>query len=138
MDVSNPQAPREVGFYDTPAGAYCVEEAGGYAYVADSDSGLQIIEFYGAGMEESHKPQATSFKPGSSIVRGVLLLFEAVGGGRLAEGAHLLDIGGRKVLDLKPGANDVRAVAPGVYFVREEPQAASLMPQAVRKVVVTR
>jgi hypothetical protein len=51
--------------------------------------------------------------------------------------AVLLDASGRKVLDLRPGANDVRALAPGVYFVREVPQAASHKPQAVRKVVVT-
>jgi hypothetical protein len=31
----------------------------------------------------------------------------------------LLDSSGRKVLDLHPGANDVRALAPGVYFVRD-------------------
>jgi YVTN family beta-propeller protein len=43
----------------------------------------------------------------------------------------LLDISGRKVLDLKPGVNDVRALAPGVYFVRSE-------PSAVTKVVITR
>jgi hypothetical protein len=35
-----------------------------------------------------------------------------------------------------PGPNDVRALAPGVYFVREEPQATSLKPQAVRKVLL--
>jgi len=40
----------------------------------------------------------------------------------------LLDISGRKVLDLKPGANDVRQLAPGVYFVRP----------AVMKVVIAR
>jgi hypothetical protein len=50
----------------------------------------------------------------------------------------LLDISGRKVLALSPGANDVRGLAPGVYFVREEPQTASHKPQAVRKVVLTR
>jgi phosphoribosylformylglycinamidine (FGAM) synthase PurS component len=31
----------------------------------------------------------------------------------------LLDVSGRKVLELLPGANDVRALAPGVYFVVE-------------------
>jgi hypothetical protein len=44
--------------------------------------------------------------------------------------AVLLDACGRKVLDLKPGANDVRALAPGVYFVRESP--------AIRRVTVLR
>jgi hypothetical protein len=31
----------------------------------------------------------------------------------------LLDISGRKVLDLKPGENDVRALPAGVYFLRQ-------------------
>jgi hypothetical protein len=48
----------------------------------------------------------------------------------------LLDVSGRKVLDLRPGANDVRALAPGVYFVRP---ASSVRRQAsgVTKVVLT-
>jgi hypothetical protein len=29
----------------------------------------------------------------------------------------LLDITGRRVMDLQPGPNDIRHVAPGVYFV---------------------
>jgi len=32
----------------------------------------------------------------------------------------LLDITGRRVADLHPGANDIRHLAPGVYFVRRE------------------
>jgi hypothetical protein len=31
----------------------------------------------------------------------------------------LLDITGRRVMSLQPGVNDIRRVAPGVYFVRE-------------------
>jgi len=49
----------------------------------------------------------------------------------------LLDISGRKVLELHAGANDVRGLAPGVYFLRSEPSAVSGQPSAVRKVVVT-
>ncbi|HTW92037.1 MAG TPA: hypothetical protein VMH22_10055 [bacterium] len=52
--------------------------------------------------------------------------------------AALLDISGRKVLDLHPGSNDVRALASGVYFVREEPSAVSRQPSAVTKIVITR
>jgi hypothetical protein len=40
------------------------------------------------------------------------------------------------VLDLQAGPNDVRALAPGVYFVREA--QAQAQAQAMRKVVVTR
>jgi hypothetical protein len=58
--------------------------------------------------------------------------------------AVLLGIGGRKVMDLVPGPNDVSRLAPGVYFVREQALGYSqrsdspLAPSAVRKVVVTR
>ena len=37
--------------------------------------------------------------------------------GVLASG-QLLDINGRRVLELTPGENDIRSIAPGVYFVR--------------------
>jgi hypothetical protein len=70
----------------------------------------------------------------TTIVRSLLFLPEAVGGKRLAAGTHLLDATGRKVADLHAGANDVRTLAPGVYFVRE----ARARAQAVRKVIVTR
>jgi hypothetical protein len=66
------------------------------------------------------------------------VLFVPVTSDRKPQAASwLLDISGRKVLDLSPGPNDVRALAPGVYFVHEGPQAASHRPRAVRKVVVT-
>jgi hypothetical protein len=42
----------------------------------------------------------------------------------------LLDVAGRKAMDLRAGANDVRHISPGIYFVR---QASS-----VRKVILTR
>jgi DNA-binding beta-propeller fold protein YncE len=68
----------------------------------------------------------------ATIVRGVLL-FEARGERREARG-ELLDLSGRRVLDLKPGANDVSKLSPGVYFVRD----AQAQAQAVRKVVIAR
>jgi len=49
----------------------------------------------------------------------------------------LLDATGRKVLDLAPGVNDVRALAPGVYFVRQA-TGVKREPSSVTKVVVTR
>jgi len=52
--------------------------------------------------------------------------------------AVLLDISGRKVLDLKPDANDILALASGVYFVREAQAQAQAQAQAVRKLVITR
>jgi len=68
--------------------------------------------------------------PNATLVRGVLVL--GVVGSRQNTGyrAELLDATGRKVLDLHPGANDVRALAPGVYFVHQAP--------VVTKVVLTK
>lgn len=52
--------------------------------------------------------------------------------------ADLLDATGRRATALGPGPNDIRRLSPGVYFVREQPQASSAKPQAIRKVVLTR
>jgi hypothetical protein len=43
VDVSDPDAPVEIGFYDTPGSASGVALIGSYAYVADGDSGLRVI-----------------------------------------------------------------------------------------------
>ncbi|MBM3332815.1 hypothetical protein FJY68_13375 [candidate division WOR-3 bacterium] len=51
-------------------------------------------------------------------------------------GYSLLDVSGRKLMDLKPGENDVRSLAPGVYFVRG-PMTEDGRPGDVRKVVLT-
>jgi hypothetical protein len=96
----------------------------------------------GSGVEENHKPQAASIKPGPTIVRGVLRL--AIDERRVSHAApsdggrcgQLVDISGRKVIELRPGANDVTALAPGVYFVKEA--RAQRRAQAIRKVIVAR
>ncbi len=85
-------------------------------------------------------------RPTPTIVRGVLMMGDR--GQKIGYRAELLDISGRKVLDLKPGANDVRGTAPGVYFV-VTPSPLSSPPEgervgvrrhsaSVTKVVVTR
>jgi hypothetical protein len=89
-----------------------------------------------AGTSDRSADAARFPRHATSIVRGVLMI-----GGRgqkPGDRVELLDVSGRKVMDLASGANDVRALAPGVYFVREELQAASLKTQAVRKIVLTR
>ncbi|MBN2465063.1 M20/M25/M40 family metallo-hydrolase [candidate division WOR-3 bacterium] len=93
------------------------------------------------GVAEGPKPEARMTNL-PTVVRGVINLprdmTETAEVSDRVPRLSLLDISGRSVLSLLPGANDVRGLAPGVYFVREEPQAASLKPQAIRKVVVTR
>ncbi len=112
-----------------------------WMYVANSySSDITVVrDSVLVGVEESFKPQAASSKPALTIVRGVLVLPRDGLGTRsglsdnpVMSRAALLDISGRKVLDLLPGANDVRALAPGVYFVREA------QAQTVSKVIVTK
>jgi hypothetical protein len=87
------------------------------------------------GVEEAMSAERGVTNAGASVVRGLLLLPEAAS--HRPQAASLLDISGRKVMDLKPGANDVRALAPGVYFVRER-LAVGGERSTVHKVVVAR
>jgi hypothetical protein len=43
-DVTDPSAPLEIGFVDTPGEATDIATSGGYAYVADSGGGLRVID----------------------------------------------------------------------------------------------
>jgi hypothetical protein len=81
---------------------------------------------------EGHKPQAPSFKPEATVIRRVLFLNGDCPRAGAVPKTVLLDISGRMVMPLRLGANDVRRLSPGVYFVGE-PQA-----QAIHKVVVLR
>ena len=72
----------------------------------------------GLGLEESKQPVTRGHRSIATVVRGVLFLGDCPRTGTVLR-TVLLDSSGRKVLDLHPGANDVRALAPGVYFVRD-------------------
>ncbi|UCG42803.1 MAG: exo-alpha-sialidase [candidate division WOR-3 bacterium] len=66
-----------------------------------------------SGIGEIGAKGASHTRRPASAVRAVLQL-------RQTQAAELLDISGRRVMDLCPGENDVRHLAPGVYFVRTE------------------
>ena len=78
-----------------------------------------------------------------TIVRGILVWsattpsLRDVGDIALHNRAELLDIAGRKVLDLAPGPNDVSRLAPGVYFVCPA-SGVKRDASSVRRVVLTR
>ncbi|HTW91083.1 MAG TPA: hypothetical protein VMH22_05185 [bacterium] len=95
------------------------------------------------GIAEQRLPQTSSRPSLATIVRGVLVLGavdgrqQTAGRGAPSDGGRcgqLLNAAGRSVMELHAGANDVRGLAPGVYFVRE----AQAQAQAVRKIVLTR
>jgi len=88
------------------------------------------------GLSEEHQePAACGSRLKASVIRNVLLLSGAPSS-RPQAASCLLDAAGRKALELRPGANDVSGLAPGVYFVREA--QAQAQAQAVRKVIITR
>jgi hypothetical protein len=68
-----------------------------------------------------------------AVIRGSLRL--PPGPGSPAR-RSLLDASGRKVMSLRPGPNDVRHLAPGVYFVHSS--VGSRCPQPPDKVVIQR
>jgi aminopeptidase N len=86
---------------------------------------------YVTGVEEAPSAKVLVANVGPSIVRGVLFLGAGHDRYDLGRGTCLnppgdcgscpkpvlLDISGRKVLDLHAGRNDVSRLAPGVYFV---------------------
>ncbi len=49
----------------------------------------------------------------------------------------LFDISGRKVLNLQPGANDIRHLSPGVYFIQPLKKESSARKETI-KVLITR
>jgi hypothetical protein len=88
-----------------------------------------------AGIAEQAQ-QPIGAQTSATVVRNFLLLPEATSRKPQAAGS-LLDIGGRQVMVLKPGANDVRSLAPGVYFLRPA-SGVEREASGVTKVVVTR
>ena len=69
------------------------------------------------GVQEAPNAEVRTTRPLPTIVRGVLFLNGDCHRTGTVPKAGLLDISGRKVLDLRPGANDVSGLATGVYFV---------------------
>jgi len=72
--------------------------------------------------------------PDATIVRGVLFLEGDCPRTGTVPKAALLDISGRKVLVLCPGANDVSRLSPGVYFI----QCGRPRSESFERVVLTR
>ena len=112
-------------------------DSAGHAYVIWQQDALGLGEILfatnnPAGIAEEPVQQPVGVHPLATVIRGVLFL--PISSSHKPQAASLLDISGRQVVALKPGANDVSALAPGVYFVRE----AQAQAQAVRKVVVAR
>jgi hypothetical protein len=88
------------------------------------------------GVDEAPHAGLRTTEPFGTIVRGVLFLpGDMTQTSDRAPRPILLDITGRKVTDLRPGANDVSRLAPGVYFVHS---TFDNRQSKMTKVIVTR
>jgi YVTN family beta-propeller protein len=105
-------------------------------YVANQNgSSLSVIRDTATSAIAAPDDLPVMAKPAPTVIRGVLYLQ-----GRPSSSpstSYLLDISGRRVLQLHPGANDVRRLAPGVYFVRRA-SSAGRGGSSVTKVVIAR
>jgi N-acetylneuraminic acid mutarotase len=111
-------------------GADLVSLDNGWFYAT---KGNKTVEFWRYGPPDGvteEQPTAHSRQPTATVAQGALTLL-----GR--QQAELLDIAGRKVMDLQPGENDIRHIAPGVYFVRSA-ESGERSAVFVRKVVIQR
>jgi hypothetical protein len=97
-----------------------VAVVGSYAYVADYYGGLEIYDFYGAGVEETPNGEWRMANGGPTILSGA--------GVRCLASSVVFDAMGRRVRNPKPG----------VYFVREAQAQAQAQAQVVRRVVIAR
>ena len=100
----------------------------------DPDNWVLDSSHVTSGIEETPSAEVRAPNGGPTIARGVLFLRDCPRTGTVPKAA-LLDVAGRKVLDLHAGPNDISRLAPGVYFVR---QASGVERQAsgVTKVVL--
>jgi YVTN family beta-propeller protein len=100
------------------------------AYIANEGShSISVLRDSPGGVEESMNDGRGTIDVSATIVRGVLVLpglgtRSGLSNNPVMSRAALLDISGRKVLDLCAGANDVSRLVPGVYFVRDSEHAA--------------
>jgi len=117
-------------------------DSDGHAYVvwAQGNSGCFRIWFATnnpLAIAEQPLQQPVGVQPIPTVARNVLFLPEATSPKPRA--ASLMDVSGRKVLDLKPGPNDISRLSPGVYFIKGQgSRGQGSEGSRVTKVVVTR
>lgn len=88
------------------------------------------------GIEETPGSYGIVARRPATVVRGVLVRQAIANSQSPMAAAALLDASGRKVFDLKPGANNVSQLAPGVYFVRTAMNGQG--PGSADKVVIAK
>jgi len=110
---------------------FCHNPVQNRVYVANyMSSSVSVIRDSAGGVEETMNDARGTMNTRATIVRGVLFLLPS----HLTLHPSLFSLSGQKVMSLRPGANDVSGLAPGVYFVREG--GMRTQAQTIRRVVV--
>jgi len=112
VDVSNPAAPAEVGFYDTPGIAYDVAVVGAYAYVADGQAGLRIV-----GISDPTHPTEIGFYDTPGKAMGVAVAGDYAYVADEYEGLRILNVSDPAHPD-EASFYDTMGYASGVAVVR--------------------
>ena len=117
VDVSDPSHPFEAGYFDTGGYVDGVAVSDSLIYAADHWNGLHIMRslYSGIAVRET-LPPGSGASP-TVVARGRFFLQQSgMTNGQVS--ITMSDITGQKVMNLRPGVNDVSALAPGVYFLR--------------------
>lgn len=135
LDARGDSIVTQVPFTQYPSGpiAWSARERRAYVpgYYTDT---LYVITDTALGIAERAVKAGVRMPNAPTVIRGAIWLAPSTSSS--SSTSCLLDVSGRKVIELHAGANDVSGLAPGVYFVREA--QAQAQAQAVRKVVITR
>jgi YVTN family beta-propeller protein len=103
-------------------------------FVANTGStSISVLRDSGGGITERPTPQAAGPNPEATIVRGVLMMPVSL----FSLHSSLFDLTGRRIMSLRPGANSIRHLAPGLYFLSER-RADGTSRGGLCKVVIVR
>jgi hypothetical protein len=97
-----------------------------YQFTLFGEPGMPVWIPEQTGVREREEGSGTRLKDSGgsmnqTIVRGLLFWSAATPSLRNVGDIALHSIDGRKVMELRPGENDVRGLAPGVYYIRQGP-----------------
>ncbi len=106
INVTNPAAPYELGYYDTPVRSVNAVQRDGVIYVADNESGLWILDYYGSdvGIENivnKNKCRQINYVKIKYLDDGIEAIFCVSKESKCD--INLYDISGRKVMNLIKG-----------------------------------
>jgi hypothetical protein len=139
IDILNPTAPYEVGYYDTPGRAQGIKAIGNLAYIADYSCGFVILEFTGSGVAENKK---IKLLPTLKISSNPLTPFSAISYFLPQEtkvNLVLYDIAGRQIRVLEKSNHkqagkyyfNLKNLANGVYFLKLETEKYKVVKKIV-------